>query len=102
MSGVDVRSLYLGVGVGIFAGFLLSWVLRILPRVGKIVLLAALICAGGLAYLGWMRRSAGLSQDLVATPQTLVDDAKTAVEKMNLRLRQQDEELKKIEAESKK
>jgi uncharacterized membrane protein (Fun14 family) len=102
MSGLDTRSLWVGVALGVVGGFTLSWLLRVIPRVGRLVVGAAILVVGALAYLGWMRRSAGLSQDLAATPQALVDDAKRAVEKMNARMHQQDEELKKLENESKK
>jgi uncharacterized membrane protein (Fun14 family) len=103
VSGLEMRSLWIGVGLGIAGGFLLSWVLRIVPRmVARFVIGAAILVVAGLAYLGWMRRSTGLSQDLAATPQALVEDAKQAVEKMNARMREQDEQLKKLENESKK
>jgi uncharacterized membrane protein (Fun14 family) len=102
LSGLEMRSLWVGVVLGILAGFLLSWALRVVPRIGRFLIGAAVLAVGALAYLGWIRRSTGLSQDLAATPQALVDDAKRAVEKMNARIREQDEELKKVENESKK
>ncbi|MGA2447506.1 MAG: hypothetical protein ABTD50_02385 [Polyangiaceae bacterium] len=102
LSGLEMRSLWVGVALGIVAGAFLSWLLRLIPRVGKLVVGAGILVVGALAYLGWMRRSAGLSQDLDATPQALIDDAKQAVEKMNARMREQDDELKKLEHESKK
>ena len=103
LSGLEMRSLWLGVVIGVAAAVLLSWVIRIMPKmVGRILLGAAAAAIIGLGYLGWMRRSAGLSQDLTATPQALVDDAKRAVEQMNARMRQQDEEIKKIQNDSRK
>jgi hypothetical protein len=52
------------------------------------------------AYLGLIRRSAGLTGTQAFTsPTALIQDAKTAVEQLNARQKQQEEELRKIQAE---
>jgi hypothetical protein len=83
--------------------FLLSWILprgwRWLGKVGAFVAIGALL--GGL-YLGALRRSTGLSSDsLLATPSAIIDDTKRAVERLNQRQKQQEQELENIQNEAK-
>jgi hypothetical protein len=48
-------------------------------------------------YLGWMRRSTGVTGAALASPSAVIQDAKSAVEKMNAHVRAQEAELKAIE-----
>ena len=68
----------------------LRWLLRI-ALVGGVIALAA-----G-AYLGWIRRTSGLTTDTLASPSALVDDAKRAVDQLNARMRVQDQQLQELE-----
>lgn len=68
-------------------------------RVVRFVVLACLVMAGSGAYLGWVRRTTGQGDSLVASPAALIDDARSAVQKMNERGREQLQVLKELEAE---
>jgi hypothetical protein len=68
-------------------------------RVVRWVLLAGVVMAGSGAYLGWVRRTTGQGDSLVASPAALIDDARSAVQKMNERSREQQQVLKDLEAE---
>jgi hypothetical protein len=48
-------------------------------------------------YLGWLRKSAGLGDNLLATPTELVDDAKRTMERVKEQRRQQQEQLDALE-----
>lgn len=68
-----------------------AWfVLRAGLFVGALALLAG-------AYFGSLRRSTLGKGDALASPSALIDDAKSAVEKMNLRLQAEQAELKEAE-----
>jgi len=68
----------------------LRWFLRI-ALVGGVVALAAS------AYFGWIRRTSGLATTALASPTALIDDAKSAVDKMNASMRAQQQQLQEIE-----
>ena len=64
-----------------------------------IVLGAAALLTG--AYLGFVRRSTGVAgAGALASPTALLDDAKSAVERMNKRQAEQQRQLQEIEAET--
>lgn len=91
-------------GVGFAVALLLAALFKMLPnglRTASRVALAlgvAVVLTG--LYLGAVRRSTGVpGASVLASPSALIDDAKGAVERMNLRQKQQEEELKKIQAE---
>ncbi len=89
------------VALGIGGAVVLWLVFRHLPGTLRVVLRLALVASvvalvGG-AYLGWTRRLAHQSSDLIASPGALIDDAKSAVEKMNARMKTQQDELKEAE-----
>ena len=96
----DWTSFTAGFGVAL----LLALVSRMLPnswrwlwRVGLVLGAGALLTA---AYLGAIRRSTGMpGASALATPSALIEDAKGAVEQMNQRQKQQEEEIRKIQAE---
>jgi hypothetical protein len=93
-------SFALGFGVALLLGI----VFRMLPnawrgitRVAVVLVVAALL--SGL-YLGAIRRAAGVtSGSALAAPSALLEDAKAAVEKLDARQKQQQEQLRQIEAE---
>ena len=91
-------------GLGFGAALLLSLLFRVLPngwrslsRVAVVLGVAALLTG---LYLGAIRRSTGAKDgSVLASPSALIEDAKAAVESLNQRQKQQDEELRKIQAE---
>jgi hypothetical protein len=90
-------------GIGFGAALLLSFLLRLLPGRGRFLWRVVLVVGTGLLlsglYLGLTRRAAGLQGGVLAAPSALIQDARGAVEQMNQRQKQQEEELRKIGAE---
>jgi hypothetical protein len=91
-------------GIGFGVSLVLSLLLRLLPQGWRsltkvaVVLGAAALLTG--LYLGAVRRAAGNSDaSALATPSALIQDARNAVEQMNQRQKQQEEELRKLQAE---
>ena len=88
-------------GLGAAAALLLLFVFWRLPGARRLAvrltLLAALVALLGGAYFAWLRRNAGLSNDALATPSALIEDAKAAVAKMNARTQAEQNELKETE-----
>ncbi|HVY30082.1 MAG TPA: hypothetical protein VHB79_26175 [Polyangiaceae bacterium] len=99
MPSVDGPSFALGFGAALLVGMLL----RIVPGGGrwlwKLALIAGIVLVLTGAYLGAVRRAAGIDGGALAAPSALIQDAKTAVEHMNQRQKQQEEELRKLQAE---
>lgn len=89
------------VALGLGALILLWLLARRLPgalRVGlRFGLLALAICLLASAYFGWLRQTTQHATATLASPTQLIDDAKSAVEKLNARLRVQQAELKEAE-----
>lgn len=77
------------------------WLLsrRSQSRLLRLALFGGLVLAGSSAYLGWVRRTTGQGDSLVASPAALVDDARAAVQKMNERSREQQRVLEQLENE---
>ena len=96
----DWASFALGFGVALLVALvfrMLPGSLRWLTRAGLVVAVAALLMG---AYLGAARRTAGMpGASALAAPSALIEDAKAAVEQVNLRQKQQEEEIRKIQAE---
>lgn len=63
----------------------------------RLAILAGVVALLGGAYFAWLRRNAGLSNDTLATPSALIEDAKAAVAKMNARTEAEQNELKETE-----
>lgn len=101
LEGIDSFSLLLGMT----AGALMSPFFGMLVRRGgwilKLFLLVALVGLGTAAYLGVLRRSTGLGTGPLASPGALIEDARRAVEQLNTRVRERDQELKKLEQDAK-
>jgi hypothetical protein len=99
-SGGAATWLLLAAGLGvvlIIVSRFMPYGLRWLAKLGIFALVAALL--GGL-YLGALRRSTGGGDSLLATPSAIIDDTKQAVEKLNQRQKQQEEELRRIQTEA--
>jgi hypothetical protein len=99
LPALDWLSFGAGFGLALALTLLFRWLpagLRWLPRLAIVAGVAALLAG---AYLGALRRSTGAGTATLATPGTLIEDAKSAVEKMNLRQKEQEQELQRIQAE---
>jgi hypothetical protein len=88
-------------GLGVGTVLLGALVFRLLPGARGLVLRLAIAVGvaallGG-AYFGWARRVAHQSNDVFASPGTLIEDAKSAVEKMNAHVKEQQDQLKEAE-----
>ena len=95
---------WISFGVGFGVALVLALIFRLLPgsmrwvtRIAFVLGAVALLMG---AYLGLIRRTAGLQGDQVLTsPSALIQDARSAVEQMNARQKQQDEELRQLQNE---
>jgi hypothetical protein len=85
---------------GASCGVVACLLLFALRRAGKLLRLGFALGVSLLGiglYLGWMRGLAGQSQELVASPRALIEDARAAVEKMNQRSLEQARVLQELE-----
>jgi hypothetical protein len=97
---IDATSFLLGAAV---AGFVLVVVGPFLYRhrmVRNVVLFGLLAALGAAAYFGFLRRSTGLGGAALATPQEIIDDARRAVDKANTAVKEQGEEIRRIQKEA--
>lgn len=87
----------LSFGFGFAAAMALSALLWVVRGTAKLALkLAILVLLGILGtglYLGYVRRSAGLSEQLLSDPKQLVDDAREAAERLDERRKATEKEL---------
>jgi hypothetical protein len=88
-------------GLGFGAALLVALVFKKLPGTMRLLLRVTIIggfvaLLGG-AYLGWVRRTTQQSNDVLAGPGAMIDDAKQAVAKMNARIQAEQAELKETE-----
>jgi hypothetical protein len=88
----------LGFGAAVLIGLLVRHMPGTLRLLVRLAIVAGVVALASGAYFGWIRQTTqqpGTSP--LATPGALIDDAKSAVEKMNARIRTQQAELKEIE-----
>jgi hypothetical protein len=88
-------------GLGATTVLLMALLFRLLPGargpVLRLVLVLCVVALLGGAYLGWTRRVAQQSNDLLSSPGAMIEDAKSAVDKMNARIKEQQAQLKEAE-----
>jgi hypothetical protein len=65
----------------------------------RFALIGGLVLLGAGAYFGWLRRVTGQNESMVSSPAALIDDARSAVESMNRRTREQERVLKELESQ---
>jgi hypothetical protein len=89
----------LGMGAALLIGLLFRRLPGLLGTLVRVAIVAGVLLLASGAYFGFIRRTTQQSGGGVAlaTPGALIDDAKSAVEKMNARMRAQQAELKEIE-----
>jgi hypothetical protein len=88
-----------GAACALVLGLVFFGLRRVRSRGVRLGLSMAVIALGAAAYFGWVRRQAGESGELLASPAALIDDARKAVDKMNERNREQQRVLQELEAE---
>jgi hypothetical protein len=85
-------------GLGFAGALLVVFLFRRLPGTMRLVLrmgiVGGVLVLLGSAYLGWMRRATGQSSGALASPTAIIDDAKSAVDKMNARMAAEQAEIK--------
>jgi hypothetical protein len=95
---------WISFAVGFGVALLLAALFKVLPNGLRFVSRVALVLGVGVLltglYLGVVRGSSGVQGSSVLTsPSALIEDAKGAVEQMNLRQKQQEAELRKLQTE---
>jgi hypothetical protein len=90
-----------GAFAALVVGLLLLALRRRARRLVHMAVVLGLVLLGGGLYFGWVQRSAGKSGDLFSSPKELIEDARSAVEKMNQRTREQQGVLQELERETK-
>jgi hypothetical protein len=88
-----------GAGAALLAGLVLFGLLRSRGPLVRLLLLGSVVLLGAGAYFGWVRRTTGHEGPLLESPAALIDDARSAVQKMNERSREQERVLRELEAE---
>jgi hypothetical protein len=81
-------------------GLLLLALRRRAQRLVRTAVVLGLGLLGAGLYFGWVQRSAGQSTDLFSSPKQLIEDARSAVDKMNQRTREQQGVLQELERET--
>lgn len=102
LSAFHTPSFLLGFGVALLVGTVLLSLRGGGSRtLAKLLGGAALIAVLAGAYFGWLRKTAGQSDSVVASPTELVEDARRAVEKVERRREEQERVLEEIKREAK-
>lgn len=107
LSSLHVPSFALGIATGLGVFFILRWLLSpSSTSFGKRVVVSIALTAGLAAvlsafYLGWLRRSTGQTDDLVATPTELIDDAKRTMQLVEERRKEQQKQLEELDRAAK-
>lgn len=92
---LDWPSFGAGFGAALLVGLGLLVLRRFSSPLARFAVFAALAALFGGAYLGWLRRSTGQGDALLASPPAVIQDARRAVEQMKQRNQKQEEEIQK-------
>lgn len=98
--GVDWPSFTLGFGVAVLVGLSLLMIGRLANPLARFLVFAVTLGLLAGAYFGWLGRSTGQGETLLATPPAVIEDARRAVEQMKQRNQAQDEEIQRVFRES--
>jgi hypothetical protein len=94
---LNVPSFILGAGTGLALGCMAMLALRRTNRLLSLVVAGVVMAALSLGYIAYVRRQAGLSGSGLATPATLVDDARAAASTLNKRNQEQQRALDELD-----
>lgn len=100
---LHLPSFAVGVLGGLGVAMVVAWFAKSSSTsfVKRVLVALCLTAAMGIAlsslYLGWLRKSAGLGDNLLATPTELVDDVKRTMERVEEQRRKQQEQLDALE-----
>lgn len=94
--GVDWPSFAAGFGCALLLGLVLLVFRRTSSPFARLIAFALAAAVIGGSYLGWLRRSTGQSEALLATPSAVIDDARRAVERLQTRNTEQEQQLERI------
>jgi hypothetical protein len=97
---VDWPSFAGGFGVALTMVALFLAVMRGSVRWLAGLLLAGFAVAGAGAYFGWLHRTNGHTDSVFASPAALIDDARSAVDKMKQRQIEQDRVIRDVERQA--
>jgi hypothetical protein len=90
-------SFLIGVGVTVVFGVLAALVLRRATRVFMVLLGLAIAAGSFTVYLTFLRKQTGLGSGRLATPATLLDDARAAAEAVDRHHKDQDRAFDELE-----
>jgi len=99
LASLHLPSFSVGVVTGLGVFFILRWLTSpSSTSFGKRVVLSLALTAGLVAvlcafYLGWLRRSTGQTDGLIATPTEIIDDAKRTMQLVEQRRKEQQKQL---------
>lgn len=100
--GLDAPSFVVGGASGVGLSLILWWLFASRWSFGKRIFVSLLL-TGALAatlsafYLGWLRRSTGQTDAMVATPSELINDAKRTMQLVEERRKEQERQLQELE-----
>lgn len=103
LTSLHLPSFALGVGTGLGVFFIVRWLTSPSQTSFGKRLVISLVLTGGMAavlsalYLGWLRRSTGQTDGLIATPTEVIDDAKRTMQLVEERRKQQQKQLDELE-----
>lgn len=98
--GVDWPSFAAGFGAALAVAALLMVFMRGSGRALALFLGAGVTIAGTAAYFGWVRRTTGHSGAAFASPSTIIEDARGAVDKMKQQQAEQDRVIREIQKQA--
>jgi len=94
---LNVPSFIIGTGTGLILGLIAMLVFRRSNRFLSLAFGVAVMAMLGIGYMTYVRQKAGLMGSALATPATLLDDARSAVGALNKRNVEQERALKEID-----
>ncbi|HKY37255.1 MAG TPA: hypothetical protein VJN18_15030 [Polyangiaceae bacterium] len=90
-------------GAGFAVAIVLAAILKMMPEgmrwLPKLAVVVAIAALGTGLYLGYLRKTTGTGSGPLASPSSIIQDAKDAVEKVNQKQREREAELRAIQAE---
>jgi hypothetical protein len=94
---LHVPSFIIGAGTALALGLVAMLAFRRANRFLALVASAVVVAALGLGYMTYVRRQAGLPGPALATPATLLDDARAAAGALNKRQVEQEQALDEVD-----